>query len=113
MQMGVVSATLDQYLERARRRRVVAYADPENQAALSQLLRDVQMGQEWVITERGKPVARLVSATASRGPLNERLKRLEEAGVVERRVASPHPLPAPLPLANELARRILDEDRGT
>jgi prevent-host-death family protein len=83
---------------------------------LSQLLRDVQLGREWVITERGKPVARLVPASATRGPLGERLKRLEVAGVIERRIGSPHslplPLPLPLPLANELARRILDDDRG-
>jgi prevent-host-death family protein len=85
----------------------------EAKARLSQLLRDVQLGREWVITERGKPVARLVPASTSRGPLSERLKRLEEAGVVERRAGTPHPLPPPLPLANELARRVLDEDRGT
>jgi prevent-host-death family protein len=84
----------------------------EAKARLSQLLRDVQLGHEWVITERGKPVARLVPASASRGPLGERLKRLEVAGVVERGVGSTHPLPPPLPLPNELARRILDEDRG-
>jgi prevent-host-death family protein len=88
----------------------------EAKARLSQLLRDVQLGREWVITERGKPVARLVPASATRGPLGERLKRLEVAGVIERRIGSPHslplPLPLPLPLANELARRILDDDRG-
>jgi len=78
---------------------------------LSELLRDVKLGREWIVTERGRPVARLVSASASRGDLGERLKRLEEAGVIER-VASPQPLPPPLPLANEFARRILDEDRG-
>jgi len=38
--MRVVSAALDQYFERARCRRVVAHADPENQAALRQLLPD-------------------------------------------------------------------------
>ena len=85
----------------------------EAKARLSQLLRDVQLGREWVVTERGKPVARLVPVSASRGDLGERLKRLEEAGVIERRVGTPYPLPPPLPLANELARRILDEDRGT
>jgi prevent-host-death family protein len=83
----------------------------EAKARLSELLRDVKLGREWVVTERGRPVARLVSASASRGDLGERLKRLEEAGVIER-ASSRRPLPPPLPLANELARRILDEDRG-
>jgi prevent-host-death family protein len=83
----------------------------EAKARLSELLRDVKLGHEWVVTERGRPVARLVSATASRGDLAERLKRLEEAGVIER-AGSPQPLPPPLPLANDFARRILDEDRG-
>jgi prevent-host-death family protein len=83
----------------------------EAKARLSELLRDVQAGREWVITERGKPVARLVPASAPRGPLEDRLKRLEEAGVLERRVSQTS-LPPPLPLADEFARRILDEDRG-
>jgi prevent-host-death family protein len=85
----------------------------EAKARLSELLRDVQAGREWVITERGKPVARLVPASAPRGPLEDRVKRLEDAGVVERRPISQYSLPPPLPLTNELARRILDEDRGT
>jgi len=84
----------------------------EAKARLSELLRDVQAGREWIITERGKPVARLVPASAPRGPLEDRLNRLEEAGVVERRPVSQFSLPPPMPLANELARRILDEDRG-
>jgi prevent-host-death family protein len=84
----------------------------EAKARLSQLLRDVQLGREWVITERGKPVARLVPASKSRGPLEERLKRLAEAGVIEPPVASRLALGPPLPLADEFARHILDEDRG-
>jgi len=84
----------------------------EAKARLSELLRDVQAGREWVITERGKPIARLVPASAPRGPLEDRLRRLEEAGVVERRPVSQYSLSPPLPLTGEFARRILDEDRG-
>ncbi len=82
----------------------------EAKARLSELLRDVKLGREWVVTERGRPVARLVPASASRGTIGERLKRLQDAGVIER-AGSPRPLPPPLPLANELARHFLDEDR--
>jgi hypothetical protein len=39
--------------------------------------------------------------------------QLEEIGVVERRVGSARSLPPPLRLADEFARRVLDEDRGT
>jgi prevent-host-death family protein len=85
----------------------------EAKARFSQLLRDVQLGREWIITERGKPVARLVSPAAERGSVEERLKRLEEIGVIERaRPGLPLPLPPPLPLAEGLAQRMLAEDRG-
>ena len=83
----------------------------EAKARLSQLLRDVQLGREWVITERGKPVARLVAATARRAPIAERLQRLEETGVLERRLRPQLPLPPPLPLAEGLAQQFLTEDR--
>jgi prevent-host-death family protein len=84
----------------------------EAKARLSELLRDVQLGREWTITERGKPVARLVPATAQRGSIGERLKRLEEIGVIERRTRPCLPLPPPLPLAEGLAQQMLTEDRG-
>lgn len=84
----------------------------EAKARLSQLLRDVQLGREWVITERGKPVARLVPATTRRASIAERLQRLEEIGVIDRRTRPRLPLPPPLPLAEGLAQQMLDEDRG-
>ncbi len=84
----------------------------EAKARLSELLRDVQLGREWVITERGKPIARLVPAGAPRGPLSERLKRLETLGIVERHTVPAAPLPPPLALAEGLAQRFLDEERG-
>lgn len=84
----------------------------EAKARLSQLLRDVQLGREWIITERGKPVARLVPATAHRGPIEERLKQLEKIGVIEPRTRPSLPLPPPLPLAEGLAQQMLAEDRG-
>jgi prevent-host-death family protein len=80
-------------------------------ARLSQLLRDVQLGQEWLITERGKPIARLVPISQDRAPLEERLRRLEDAGLIERAAQRVLPLPPPLPLERGLAGRMLDEDR--
>lgn len=81
-------------------------------AHLSQLLADVQRGREWLITERGKPVARLVSVNTALAPLEERLHRLEESGLIEPLSEVAPPLPPPLPLAAGLAHRFLDEERG-
>jgi prevent-host-death family protein len=82
----------------------------DTKARLSEMLRDVQAGHEWIITERGKPVARLVPPKAQRDSLEVRLKRLEAAGIIERRTAPR--LPLPLPLADGLAQRMLADDRG-
>jgi len=84
----------------------------EAKARLSKLIRDVQRGKEWLITDRGRPVARLVPATGRDISLQERIRRLEDSGLIEpprRRVSR---LPAPLPIAKELAQRWLQEDRG-
>ncbi len=83
----------------------------EAKAHFSQLVRDVARGHEWVITERGRPVARLVSITREREPLNGRLLRLEKAGVIEP-AGEVRALPPPLRLEAGLAQRFLDEDRG-
>lgn len=91
------------------RRRTTGVRDAK--ARLSQLLADVQLGREWIITDRGKPIARLVPIVRERAPLEERLRRLEEIGLVERAAQRVLPLPPPLPLAKGLARRMLDEDR--
>jgi len=84
----------------------------EAKARLSKLIRDVQRGKEWLITDRGRPVARLVPATGRDLSLQERIRRLEDSGLIEpprRRVSR---LPAPLPIEKELAQRWLREDRG-
>jgi prevent-host-death family protein len=84
----------------------------EARARLSRLIRDVQRGGQWVITQRGKPIARLVPVAEESLPLEERIRRLEEAGVLEPLRQAPHPLPPPLPLEKNLAQRWLQEDRG-
>ncbi len=84
----------------------------EARARLSRLIRDVQRGREWVITERGRPVARLVPVAEESLPLQERIRRLEESGLLEPLRHPPHPLPPPLPLRKNLAQRWLQEDRN-
>jgi prevent-host-death family protein len=83
----------------------------EAKSHLSKLLRDVQLGHEYIITERGKPIARLVPVEAKLAPLEERLRRLEDAGVIESRPAVLRGLPPPLPLEDGLAQRLLQSDR--
>ncbi len=82
-------------------------------ARLSQLLRDVQRGQEWVITERGSPVARLSPITERSLSLAERIHRLEDAGLIEPVRREMRELPPPLPLKEDLAQQWLREDRSS
>ena len=84
----------------------------EAKTHLSRLLREVQRGQEWVITEHGKPVARLVPASETDLPLAERIRRLENAGLVEPLSREVRDLPPPLPLKKGLTQRWLQEDRN-
>ena len=80
-------------------------------ARLSQLLDEVQQGHEWTITDRGRPIARLVPVAETAVPLAVRLKQLERSGIVEAGPRTAAPIPPPLPLSAGYARRILDEDR--
>ena len=85
----------------------------EAKARLSQLLRDVRRGQEWVITERGSPIARLSPITEDGLSLAERVRRLEDGGLIEPLPSEVRDLPPPLPLKEGLAQRWLQEDRGS
>ena len=85
----------------------------EAKARLSQLLRDVRRGQEWVITERGSPVARLAPVSGRSLSLAERIRRLEDSGLVEPLGREVRDLPPPLPLKEGLAQKWLQEDRGS
>lgn len=83
----------------------------EVKARLSQLLRDVKRGREWVITERGKPIAKLVPAGKEELSFEERLRRLEEAGIIGPEPPAGYELPPPIPVEFGLAQRMLQEDR--
>ena len=83
----------------------------EAKAKLSKLLRDVRRGQEWVITERGTPVARLSPIEPERESLRQWVQRMEREGLME----PPPPnarIPRPIPIEPPgIAQRILQEDR--
>ncbi len=50
---------------------------------LSRLIRDVRSGMEIIITDRGTPVARLVSAQGTALSIEERIKNYESCGLIE------------------------------
>lgn len=82
-------------------------------AQLSRLLKLVQQGREIVLTDRGRPVGRLVPVETREIPLAERLKALEEEGTIERRPKSDvKKILSPISLPEGVAQRFLQEDRG-
>jgi prevent-host-death family protein len=79
---------------------------------LSSLLKKIKEGQEIIITERGKPIGKIIPFPAKDLSLENRIQQLENQGKLEplsnkagRRL--PPPLPAPL----GLAQKYLQEDR--
>ena len=80
---------------------------------LSALVRDVKEGHEWIISDRGVPVARLVPAKTEQEPLDAWLRRMEETGMIETMPLEPTDLPLPIRLdPPDLAQRMLQEDRN-
>lgn len=74
-------------------------------ARLNEYLRAVQRGRDFVITERGQPIARIVPYAARptlivRGPV----ARFETLGQV--------PLPAPVQLGGDPVDLLLEDRRG-
>ncbi|MDA8345715.1 MAG: type II toxin-antitoxin system prevent-host-death family antitoxin [Thermaerobacter sp.] len=84
----------------------------EAKARLSQVLRDVQEGVEWMITDRGKPIARIIPVNNVARTLQQRLKRLEDRGVLEPpRETGQREWTPPLRPPGDAAQRMLQEDR--
>ncbi|TEB07197.1 hypothetical protein Psch_00740 [Pelotomaculum schinkii] len=82
---------------------------------LSKLLKEVQKGAEVIITDRDKPVGRIIPVSAEEDlPLAERIASLEREGLIQtaKKKKKVRNLPPPLPLPGELARKMLEEDRG-
>lgn len=79
---------------------------------LSKLLTKVKKGQEIVITDRGKPVGKIVALPPKELSFIERIEQLEDQGLIgpspRRRSAK---FPPPLPASDEIAQKYLYEDR--
>ena len=79
---------------------------------LSKLLKTVQQKGEIILTDRGRPVGRIVPIETEALPLKERVRRLEDQGVImplSRK--SRKRIPPPIPVEDGLAQRLLKEDR--
>jgi prevent-host-death family protein len=79
---------------------------------LSRLVNEVKKGAEIILTERGKPVARLAPIVDEALSLEARLAKLEHAGWLEPPNRHAQKMPAPLPLLGEKAQELLQEDRN-
>ena len=84
----------------------------EAKAHLSKYLQRIKLGHEIILTDRGRPVGKLVPIQAEELSLAIRLRQLEEKGLIEPASTGPGASPQPLPLPDELAQRLLQEDRG-
>ncbi|RJX26914.1 MAG: type II toxin-antitoxin system prevent-host-death family antitoxin [Desulfurivibrio sp.] len=86
----------------------------EAKANLSKYLRSIRQGNEIIITDRGRPIGKIVPIQPEELPLAARLQRLVENGLIETvrpALSAGRPAP-PIPLPDELAQRLLQEDRG-
>ncbi|HZB97494.1 MAG TPA: type II toxin-antitoxin system prevent-host-death family antitoxin [Candidatus Sulfotelmatobacter sp.] len=82
----------------------------EAKAQLSRLVSEAERGAEWIITDRGRPVAKLTPIHGDRSPLAQRLQRLENWGWIEPPNVRAVRVPPPLRIAAD-AQRALQEDR--
>ena len=84
----------------------------EAKISLSKLLKMVKNGNEIILTDRGRPVGKIVPLEEESLPLEVRIKRLEEQGVIENRGEKAQgEIPPPIPLQNGMAQQLLQEDR--
>ena len=78
---------------------------------LSKLMKSVQKGREIIITDRGKPVGKIVPLSAVSLPLSDRVNELERQGWIEPRKKKRRELHPPILLPDELAQKYLKKDR--
>ncbi|MGH7862690.1 MAG: type II toxin-antitoxin system Phd/YefM family antitoxin [Candidatus Dormibacteraceae bacterium] len=83
----------------------------EAKAQFSRLVSEVGHGTEWIITDRGRPVARLTPLSDLEASLEDRILRLEKWGWIEGAARTKIPVPAPINIGAD-AQGALQEDRG-
>lgn len=83
----------------------------EAKAQLSRLVSEAERGAEWIITDRGRPVAKLTPVRDPRASVEQRVSQLESWGWIGPAPSSAEPIPPPLRIGAD-AQRALQEDRG-
>lgn len=83
----------------------------EAKAQLSRLVSEAERGTEWIITDRGRPVAKLTPLHDLNAPVESRLGRLEKWGWIEPVSRQQIPIPPPIRIRVD-AQQALQEDRG-
>ena len=82
-------------------------------ATLSEYLAKVKAGEEVIVTERGKPIAKIVPILHDKGTLPAHLQELARAGLVRRGSGKLPPefwtLPRPKDPKGEVLRALLEE----
>ena len=80
---------------------------------LSKFLKMVRNGSEIILTDRGRPVGKIVPINSEDLPISVRIKKLEDMGVLEslppkKQKQSPMPISVP----NDIAQKMLKADRN-
>lgn len=80
---------------------------------LSKLVKIVLNGGEVILTDRGRPVVKMVPVKTEDRSLAERIKSLENRGLLEPKGLKLYnnEIPPPIRLPCEMAQRFLHEDR--
>ena len=79
---------------------------------LSKYIKMVQKGTEVIITDRGRPVGKIVPIQNEDLTLEERIKVLEDQGLIEKQSTERmQKIPSPIPVSDNVARKLLQEDR--
>ena len=79
---------------------------------LSKYLKMVQQGAEITITDRGRPVGKIIPIRTKQMSLKDRIKRMEDRGQIEPvKDEGQVIIPPPIPVPDEIAQHILQQER--
>lgn len=80
---------------------------------LSKLLKGVQKGREIIITDRGRPVGKIIPVPKGSLPLADRISEMERQGWIESRKKKSRELHPPILLPEEKAQKFLKEEQDS
>ena len=80
---------------------------------LSKYLKQVQKGNELIITDRGRPIGKIVPIQDEDLSVEDRIKIMVNQGVIEK-ISSKRlkKIPASIPVSDNIAQKFLQQDRN-